>query len=481
MSTMGMQVELSMTAKGVQATLKDAQGAIVQTASILKSQLPAASEQAGQGIAKLKEGMGRARETAMFFTQSLGAFGETGRQVQGAVAGLAGAFMGGGGILLALTAAKTAVELLTAAWEADAKAAEEAGKKALQASKDIADSMAQVAKSEQDQLDGATYSKRTLLDRKYRDDLRKINQEIAESRKRTGDDIASTETKQLLEQRQRLLEEYGKAKNAIAGNAVVEQVNAATNKPKPKEEPKAKGWEKSFDQQVLEAEGRIKDEQAAADFQREKESREASWQMEVEDAKRRMQLEEEAVAAAKRVTAEWAAAGQAMGQAMGNAFGAMLTGAQTVSQGLKSILKAALMAVIDMALKQIDIAAIVAGAEAFKSQAGIPVVGPFLGAAAAAAVMATVHGMVGMISASGGADIGNYAPMAQLHPREMVLPAHIADPLRESLAGGGLGGGTVNLTVNAMDGKSVRRVLLDNGPALAEAIGRAARDGRRFG
>ena len=39
------------------------------------------------------------------------------------MAGLAGAFMGGGGVLLALTAAKTAVELLTSAWEADGKAA----------------------------------------------------------------------------------------------------------------------------------------------------------------------------------------------------------------------------------------------------------------------------------------------------------------------------------------------------------------------
>lgn len=42
-----------------------------------------------------------------------------------------------------------------------------------------------------------------------------------------------------------------------------------------------------------------------------------------------------------------------------------------------------------------------------------------------------------------------------------------------------MGGVTVN--INAVDAVGVRRLLLDNGPALAEAIGKAARDGRRFG
>jgi hypothetical protein len=41
-----------------------------------------------------------------------------------------------------------------------------------------------------------------------------------------------------------------------------------------------------------------------------------------------------------------------------------------------------------------------------------------------------------LISARGGADIGSGVnPMAQLHEEEMVLPAHIANPLRSMLSG----------------------------------------------
>jgi hypothetical protein len=129
----GMQLEISANAKGVTATLKDAQGAIVQTASVIKSQLGGASNETGKSIGQLKEGLGKARETAMFFTASLGEFGPAGRTAQIAISGIAGAIMGGGGILLALEGLRLAVRLITAAWEEEAKAAEEAQKKAKEA------------------------------------------------------------------------------------------------------------------------------------------------------------------------------------------------------------------------------------------------------------------------------------------------------------------------------------------------------------
>ncbi len=89
----------------------------------------------------------------------------------------------------------------------------------------------------------------------------------------------------------------------------------------------------------------------------------------------------------------------------------------------------------------------VVGAKGAESQAGIPIVGPALAAAAFAAMVAMVMGAgkgggsstttTRIPSASGGFDIPRgLNPMTQLHEEEMVLPAHIANPLRDSLAQG---------------------------------------------
>lgn len=86
-----------------------------------------------------------------------------------------------------------------------------------------------------------------------------------------------------------------------------------------------------------------------------------------------------------------------------------------------------------------------AGSGAASSQASIPYIGPILALAAMATVFAAVSGMSAKVpSASRGFDIpSGLNPLTQLHEQEMVLPAHIANPLRESLAegGGGVAGG----------------------------------------
>jgi len=92
------------------------------------SQLKAGLNQAGSALNEMKQGMGRARESAMFFTQALGEFGPQGRTAQIALSGIAGAIMGGGGVLLALSLAQAGVRLLVDAWEEEAKAAEKAAK-----------------------------------------------------------------------------------------------------------------------------------------------------------------------------------------------------------------------------------------------------------------------------------------------------------------------------------------------------------------
>lgn len=82
-----------------------------------------------------------------------------------------------------------------------------------------------------------------------------------------------------------------------------------------------------------------------------------------------------------------------------------------------------------------DRAASAAG-KAYDALAGIYIVGPVLGAIAAAAVFAGVMAFGSFISAAGGADLGNSSPIAQLHPKEMVLPAHLAEGVRDMTARG---------------------------------------------
>lgn len=87
---------------------------------------------------------------------------------------------------------------------------------------------------------------------------------------------------------------------------------------------------------------------------------------------------------------------------------------------------------------QIATNAAVGASGAFAATAPIPFVGPALAPGIAAAAMAAIFAFGSLISARGGADIGSGVnPMAQLHEEEMVLPAHIANPLRSMLAGAG--------------------------------------------
>jgi hypothetical protein len=82
-----------------------------------------------------------------------------------------------------------------------------------------------------------------------------------------------------------------------------------------------------------------------------------------------------------------------------------------------------------------------AAASTYASTADIPIVGPVLAPIAAAGAFAAVMAF-DVFSAAGGFDVpAGLNPVTQLHAREMVLPAGIADPLRASLAAGGGSGG----------------------------------------
>ena len=127
---------------------------------------------------------------------------------------------------------------------------------------------------------------------------------------------------------------------------------------------------------------------------------------------------------------------------------------------------------------QINNSAHSAAAGAYSAVAGIPIIGPVLAPAAAATAYAGVMAF-DVLSAEGGMVVpAGVDPLTQLHEQEMVLPAHIANPLQSAIAGGTLGGGGgdqyhlhVNNTVtggNTVGGVSTEDVM----SALSEGLRR---------
>ena len=123
-------------------------------------------------------------------------------------------------------------------------------------------------------------------------------------------------------------------------------------------------------------------------------------------------------------------------------------------------------------------------AAAYAAMAGIPVVGPEMGAEAAAQTYAAIMAFAGMVpAAAGGWDVPADS-LAYLHKQEMVLPASLAAGVRGLVAGGGRDarptGGDVHFHVSAMDGNSVKSFFKNNRNHVAEAVKSAMRDGRRL-
>lgn len=112
-----------------------------------------------------------------------------------------------------------------------------------------------------------------------------------------------------------------------------------------------------------------------------------------------------------------------------------------------------------MSEKQIYNAAYTAAANTYASVSQIPYVGWIMAPIAAAGAFIAVEAFDNVSSAAGGWDRVPYddAP-ALLHRNEMVLPAHIANPLRDMVSSGGSGGqqggGEIHIHLNTMDGKS---------------------------
>lgn len=206
-----------------------------------------------------------------------------------------------------------------------------------------------------------------------------------------------------------------------------------------------------------------------------------------------------ALAQAAELAAPMNAISNSIAQGLGTVTTSLLTNWKNLGQSLKSVLANIGQTIIQETIIKPQMAKVVAFAKerlmsiasigtnaaeaasgAAASQAGIPVIGPGLALAAMAAMMLAVGGMASRVpSAAGGFDIpAGLNPMTQLHEQEMVLPAAIANPLRDSLAdGGGMGGGVTNITIQALDSSSFEQYLKANPGALSAGMKNANRRG----
>lgn len=122
------------------------------------------------------------------------------------------------------------------------------------------------------------------------------------------------------------------------------------------------------------------------------------------------------------------------------------TSAKVASEGIKTaaaVSGAAAQTSVGAAagMAEIGTRAATSAAGAFSSTVVIPFIGPVAAPVAAAAALAAVLGFGALISARGGqGEVSHDGQLTQLHKKEMVLPAWIAEPMRKSISTRGSGG-----------------------------------------
>ncbi|HEY3919456.1 MAG TPA: hypothetical protein VGL83_16830 [Stellaceae bacterium] len=136
------------------------------------------------------------------------------------------------------------------------------------------------------------------------------------------------------------------------------------------------------------------------------------------------------------------------------------------------------------ALKAISGSAAEAAANTYASVSSIPYVGWILAPAAAAAAFAAVLAFGGKVpSAAGGMWNVPADTLAMVHKQESILPAGIAQPMRNFFAGNGPAAGagqagdSYAITIQAIDTQSGAQFLMNNAGAIAQGLARELRNG----
>lgn len=465
-------------------------------------------------IARFKEGLSRSRESAMFFTASLGELGPAGRTAQYALSGIAGAVLGGGGVLLALEGMRVAVRLGVEAWTAHK---EEAKKTREELTKVTAEAKAAIlqldilkAKRAGDTVGAARIEGTASVEqaRKAYVDARKAVADYIKSEGLLVDSHGRViqATEQQFAKVEALRQAVTKADAALraaylqSGMSVADaqgktdkeaadaQVDAAREALERAHRRDTSGQASVADFFNLEAGGYseadvAKAAEAIARFEREALARahakDTSGQASVADfasleaggydpgaAARAAEGAQAAYNAelerSKALAVQW---GSAIGETLGMFVAGQMSAREAVAKTLQMMIKEA---------TSYAITAAIGGA---KSQSAIPVVGPVLAISAAGSLLAMLTGMIGgMPSAAGGMKVPRDM-LAMIHEDEHVIPKKIAQQYEAGLAGGG--GGNLTVQITAMDTRDVLRSLRMNKGALVQTLREIARDGRR--
>lgn len=129
-----------------------------------------------------------------------------------------------------------------------------------------------------------------------------------------------------------------------------------------------------------------------------------------------------------------------------------------------------------LTFSSLEKSAVKAAGGAYAAASDIPIIGPFIAPAAAAAAFAGVMAFGALASAEQGAIVPRNMPV-NLHGGEMVLPARVSSAVQQMAAAGGGGGGT-NISIHAMDAGSIRDFLHRNQRQFVSQVRGAIRNGR---
>jgi len=131
------------------------------------------------------------------------------------------------------------------------------------------------------------------------------------------------------------------------------------------------------------------------------------------------------------------------------------------------------------AMKAIDIEAAKAAASVYASVSAIPVVGWILAPPAAAGAFAAVAAYDALVSAAGGMWTVPNDMVAMVHSQESILPANVAQPMRDFFSGSassGGGGDSYAITIQAIDTQSGAQFLMNNSNVIAQTLARELRN-----
>lgn len=255
--------------------------------------------------------------------------------------------------------------------------------------------------------------------------------------------------------------------------------------------------------QAIEAEGRrvnvILEQQERERLETSREIAAERVQRIGEDEKRIQELID---ATADQFQSRWESALDGITNAFGTAFAGIFDGTKTIGDSFRDlgrIILASMVGSIARSLTQFIAAqitmrvmgqatarqtvansAVEAAANAFKATAGIPFIGPLLAPLAAAGAFAAVLSFgSGIASAAGGWGQVPEDQLAMVHKNEMILPAPIAETMRNlSEQGAATAGGGGSVTITAMDAQSFVEFLKRNGGSLAGVLKELERNGQ---